>query len=213
MCMSLSKSRVCASARVKHIPTIGERVEFLATHIENGDIIMNAADITEFAIKKLELDPSDRDSILYHSLKIGFNTFEELVDLVTQLRDQRRFYIRSIPAYFKYMMKRTEVYMGLGKIRYLDLPRHIDTHFFNSSIFIEIEKAVEEAIIKTGGLIEYRETLVSYCLRLGISAFQDRVDEVLSCHRQGEINSPGAVLYLRILRDSHKENNHENHLH
>lgn len=208
MCMSHSKSRAGAHARVRHVPTIGERVEFLASHIENGDIVTNAADMTEFALKALDLECKDGDTILYHCLKIGCNTFEELVDLVVQLREQHRFYIRSIPAYFKYLIKRTEVYMGLGKIRYFDLPRHIDKHYFDSSIFIEIEQVVDDAILRTGGLFEYRETLMSYCLRLGISAFQDRVDEVLSCKRQGEISSPGAVLYLRILRDSRRSSVH-----
>lgn len=195
-----------ARAREREAPSLAERLAFLRRHLESTQILPDAKEAVDVVCDALDCPTAFRESQLYHCLKVGINTYIDAADLVVRLRDSGVFMFRNLPGYFYYQLKYAERYLKLDTRPYRFLSAYINEHFYDRSIFVEIEMAVDEALAETQGEEAFRDRWIALCLKLGLSGFQDRLHEALSCTRQGEVRKTAGFLFSRIIQDQERFN-------
>lgn len=202
----INSPTTCAGARERasEAPKLADRLMFIRRHLETKCIYTDAETAVEVAMEAIGCPSNYLDSQLYHCLKIGINSYLDATDLVLRLRDSGVYAFRNLPGYFYHQLKYAEKYLKLDKRPYRFLPAYIDEHFYDPSIFREIELAVDEALAETQGETAYRDRWIALCLRLGLSDFQDRLHEALSCTRQGEVRKTAGYLFAKIIEDSQR---------
>lgn len=190
--------------RTREAPSLSARLAFLCRHLESTQIFPDAEAAVEVACETIGCPSSFRQSQLYHCLKVGINTYVDVADLVLRIRDSGVFTFRNLPGYFYYQLKYAEKYLKLDTLPYRFLPTYVNEHFYDPSIFREIELAVDEALAETQGEAAFRDRWIALCLKLGLFGFQDRLHEALSCTRQGEAKKTAGFLFSRIIQDQQK---------
>lgn len=192
--------------RTREAPSLVNRLAFLRRNLESTRIFADAEESVDIVLEMIGCPRSFRDSQLYHCLKVGINTYLGTAELVIRLRDSGVFTFRNLPGYFYHQLKYAEKFLKLDKRPYRFLPAFINEHFYDPSIFNEIELAVDEALAGTHGKEAFRDRWIALCLKLGILAFQDRLYEALSCTRQGEVRKTAGFLFARIIKDQQRIN-------
>lgn len=196
----------CARGRAREAPSLLERLAFLRRHLESTRIFPDAEAAVDIVLDAINCQPVFRESQLYHCLKIGINTYVDTAELVIRLRNSGVFTFRNLPGYFYHQLKYAEKFLKLDTRPYRFLPTYINTHFYDPSIFKEIECAVDEALAETEGEEAFRDRWLILCLQLGRINFQDRLHEALSCARQGEVRKTAGFLFSRIIQDKQRVN-------
>lgn len=195
---------VLERGRARCAPSLAERLAFLRRHLESTQIIPDAEEAVEVVCETIGCPVAYRESQLYHCLKVGINTYVDVADLVLRLRDSGVFTFRNLPGYFYYQLKYAEKYLKLDTKPYRFLPTYVNEHFYDPSIFKEIELAVDDALAETQGEAAFRDRWIALCLKLGLFGFQDRLHEALSCTRQGEVKKTAGFLFSRIIQDQQR---------
>lgn len=203
MSISLSpNARTYALAHARPAPTLVDRLSYLTQDLPSDRIFTDAKTAVRTAIDSLDCPSSFFGSQLYHCLKVGLNTYVDTLGLVIRLRDSQALKFRNLPGYFFHTLKSAERYNpNLKGVKYRFLPQYIAEHFYDPSIFIEIEAAVDEALLNTTGTEAYRDRWIAVCLQIGLNRFQDRVDEARSRARQGEIRQTAGFLFHQVVKD------------